>query len=83
LGFIQASAAPPSGPGASFDASSPRNPVTALGSGPPDSTAFAADGWLATVVEHPEAMSAAANAAAATPAIFLFRKLFIITITLQ
>jgi hypothetical protein len=63
-----------------LDASAPRNPVTALGSGPPDSSSFAAAGWLSTVVEHPEARSAAARAAAATPANILFRKFIIISL---
>jgi hypothetical protein len=39
-------------------ASGPRKLVTDAGNGPPDSTAFAASGWLSTVVEHPQAHNA-------------------------
>jgi hypothetical protein len=64
-----------------LDASGPRNPVTELGSGPPDSSSFAAAGALWTVVEHPEASSTAAKPAAAIPVIIFFRKLLFITIS--
>lgn len=82
FGLIYTRAAPPSGPGCSFEASSPKKLVTAGGSDPPDSIAFAASGLLAIVVEQPESSRIEISPAAAAVPKILVRDLLVFILSI-